>query len=245
MAHRRDAVDDPRNTARIAVVDDVRGLQEGGLAQPADRTPRRVRAQHRRSEAVLMQPHDRLARRVAPHIFSRYEARRSRVRDRQPGLELDELGSLVNGDDERRRHDRVLARSDAAEVDQRHGQLLSCDQRPIVGGSLEARRRRLCLSGAEAIGDAVGGFVELVVVWRRPAALGRGGDKAQRGGANELLGPEDAAVERAEAHTAAAKLEAFAEGSDRNEIVIAALELADALERGVAQLDVAQIGHVA
>jgi len=69
MAHRRDAVDDPRNTARIAVVDDVRGLQEGGLAQPADRTPRRVRAQHRRSEAVLMQPHDRLTRRVAPHII--------------------------------------------------------------------------------------------------------------------------------------------------------------------------------
>jgi hypothetical protein len=75
--------------------------------------------------------------------------------------------------------------------------------------------------------------------------LGRRGDEAQRGRASELLGSEDAAVERAEARTAAAKLEAFAEGSDRDEIVIAALDLADVLERGVAQLDVAQIGHVA
>ena len=59
----------------------------------------------------------------------------------------------------------------------------------------------------------------------------------------ELLRPEDAAVERAEAHPASAKPKALGERSERNEVVVAALQLADVLERDVAQLDVTRIPH--
>ena len=99
----RDAVDDDRGAARIAVVDDVRRLQQRCLAQPADRAARGVRAQHCGAEAVLMQPDDRLARRVASDVFAGNKAGGRGVGDRKAGLELDELGAFVDGDDERGR----------------------------------------------------------------------------------------------------------------------------------------------
>ncbi len=50
----RYAVDDDRDAARIAVVDDVRRLQQRRFAQPAHCAARGVRAQHRRTETMLM-----------------------------------------------------------------------------------------------------------------------------------------------------------------------------------------------
>ena len=117
------------------------------------------------------------------------------------------------------------------------------DEGAVVSGGQQARVRRLCPRRAEAVREAVDGFVELVVVRRSATALGRRGDEAECRGSLELLGPENAVVERAEAHPAAAKPETVAERLKRNEVVVAALQLADMFERGVAQLDVARIAH--
>ena len=121
---------------RIAVVDDVRRLQQRRFAQPAYRAARGVRAQHRRAEAMLMQSDERLARCVAPYVVAGDQTGGRGVGDRKPRLELDELGPLVDGDDESRRDHGVLPGSDAAEVNQRHGELVRREEGAVVGGRL-------------------------------------------------------------------------------------------------------------
>ena len=86
-----------------------------------------------------MQPDERLARRVASDVFAGNKAGGRGVGDRKAGLELDELGAFVDGDDERGRDHGVLAGGDAAEVDQRHRELVRCDEGGVVGGRLKAQ----------------------------------------------------------------------------------------------------------
>ena len=55
--------------------------------------------------------------------------------------------------------------------------------------------------------------------------------------------PEDAAVERAEAHPTTAEGEAWSERPDRDKVVIPPLELANSLRSGGAKLKVSVVGH--
>jgi hypothetical protein len=118
-----------------------------------------------------------------------------------------------------------------------------CDEGAVVGGRLKARGRRRRLRCPEAVREPIGGLVEFVIVGRRPAGLGWRGDEAQRRRSLELLGAEDAAVERPEADAAAAELEALGERPYWDQVVVAPLQLADMLKRGLAQLDVPRIPH--
>ncbi len=117
------------------------------------------------------------------------------------------------------------------------------DQPAVVGGRLKARSRRGRPRSAKAIREAVRGIVELVVVRRRSAALGRRRDQTQRRRSLELLRAEDAAVEGPEAHAAAAEPEALGERPHWDEVVVATLQLTDMVERDAAQLDVTRIPH--
>jgi len=93
---------------------------------------------------MLMQPDKRLAGRVAPDVFAGHQPGGSGVGGRQTRLQLDDLGLHVDGDNERRCDDGVLAGCDAAEVDQRHRELVRGDQRAIVSGRLKPRCAARC-----------------------------------------------------------------------------------------------------
>ena len=67
-----------------------------------------------------MQSEYGLARRVPTHVRIGHEACVCHVSDWQTSLELDETTGSVDRHHERRRDDRVLARRDSSEVNDRH-----------------------------------------------------------------------------------------------------------------------------
>ena len=72
---------------------------------------------------MLVEPHDRLARRVAAQIRIGGETGRRGVSERQCRLEFDEAFLRIVVNHEGRCHSRVLTGCDPVEVDDRDGQL--------------------------------------------------------------------------------------------------------------------------
>jgi hypothetical protein len=95
-----DPVDHGCGATRVAVLDDVRGLQQRSLAECADCAAGAVGAENSLAEAMLVQTDVRLASRVPAGELVRGKARRRRVGERQRGLERDDLlGGVVACDD--------------------------------------------------------------------------------------------------------------------------------------------------
>src|SRR5262245_34432043 len=69
-----ESIDDGRVPVLVPVFNDVRGLDELGLAQGAHGAALAVRVQDVDAEALLMQSDERLARRVAPYVLTGHEA---------------------------------------------------------------------------------------------------------------------------------------------------------------------------
>lgn len=174
----RDPVDDRRRTARIAVLEDVGGLEEGRLPQGTDRTPPAVGPEHDRPELMLVEPDERLARRISPKVrtVDRHErpgAQLARVADEDRRFELDDAPDRIVAHDEHRGDDRILAGRHAAEVDQGHSEFGSRPERPIVGlGVLQCPRA----GGSRrpvVIDEAVPRLIAPVVVRCGPGRLRR------------------------------------------------------------------------
>src|SRR3954469_4628652 len=95
----RDAVVDPRQAARIAVLENVRSLEQVGFAQMADRAASCIGAKNRGAKAMLVQADEGLACRVSPDVLRRDEAGWTRVGEWQAGLQPGDPGLLIDGND--------------------------------------------------------------------------------------------------------------------------------------------------
>jgi hypothetical protein len=214
-------IDHRRGALGIAVLDDVRGLQQRRLAQRTYGAPTAVGVEHEGAEAVLVQTHERLARRVAADLLARGHAGRGQVRHGEAGLELDELalGDVAGHEDRRDR--RVLPRRNALEVDERDREHRCLAQRAVVRFRTERGPRGRALRRAVVVDEAARRLVEPVFVWRVTDHLRRRGRERQRRRAAQLPRPEDSAVEGAERHPLAAEVEAGAQHVDRDDVVVA------------------------
>jgi hypothetical protein len=120
---------------------------------------------------------------------------------------------------------------------------MRCDERRVVAlgrGECGERRRGWI---AEAVREAAGCLVELVFIRRRAVLLRRRRHDAQRGGPDHLLGPEDAAVERAVADPATGEGESLGERGARDQVVVTTLQFTDAIQSGSAQLEITLVRH--
>lgn len=100
----------------------------------------------------------------------------------------------------------------------------TCTASPTRGRPSASETSRCGCAAAQRHLNAVGALSAASARTRRPRRQG-----GRRAGLNRVR-----SLERAEAHTASAKPKALGEGSSRNEVVVAPLELADMLKRRVA-----------
>jgi len=102
-----DAVDDGGGAARIVVFENVGRLEQLCLSQCAHGALPGVGLEHQRAEPMLVEPHDRLARRVAAQIRIGGETGRRGVSERQCRLEFDEAFFRIVVNHEGRCHSRA------------------------------------------------------------------------------------------------------------------------------------------
>jgi len=212
----REAVDDRGDALLVRVLDDVRGLDQRGLAQRADRAAAAVGAQHVEPEAVLVQAGADLAHRVGAVVGGALQALVLEVGDRKADLERDDARDGVVARDEDGLEDHVLARCEAVEVDERHLLGERCAQRSVIG--------LVDGAGSVVVDDRPRGGVELVVVGAWLARHRRGGGQRERCGADLPARAVDAALERAEADAVAPKLEAAPQLGQGHDVVVALRE---------------------
>jgi hypothetical protein len=105
------------------------------------------------------------------------------------------------------------------------------------------RSQRFLLRRAVVVDEMVAPRIEPIVVRRVATDLGWGRHDRERGGTSGLAGPEDAAVERAEADPLTAERESLPEYVDRHQVVEAARQGSDVLHRSAAELHVPIISH--
>lgn len=126
------SVDDGGDSCRLDVGNDVGGLNEGALAQRADRAATAISAHDVELEALLVQPVARFDGRVRADVRTRDEADRLHVLDGQAGFQHDHPRTRVVRRDEHRRDHEVLTRRQRPEVDDRRLQCEGSAQCAVV-----------------------------------------------------------------------------------------------------------------